>query len=242
MPEYMTLERLKELEFYIYTAEDPNKELERPTYPLMADGTFGEAEEPVQGRFYAAGSSYDRLKSGKTDYIIVYCCKSKIYISFDPDYSRNAINGTIEARPEWFDETKVGPYPGGAREVEYSKYGTKPDCIFLGDGGIAKLQFDERDAPKFNRLYMKYDSIYKKYDLLFFFENKPYSSYPYTKWSFRKSRLTEKELLAAYNPPPRFPAIFVKSKRIGGLWVKRNQQLVKPSGVYVKQGGTVKKL
>lgn len=49
------------------------------------------------------------------------------------------------------------------------------------------------------------------------------------------------EIEDAYHPP-KTPAIFVKFKRISGLWVKQGQQLVKPSGVYVKQGGTVKKL
>lgn len=33
-----------------------------------------------------------------------------------------------------------------------------------------------------------------------------------------------------------------KETRIGGLWVKQGQQLVKPSGVYVKQNGTIKKM
>lgn len=45
----------------------------------------------------------------------------------------------------------------------------------------------------------------------------------------------------AYHPP-KTPAIFVKSKRIGGIWIKQGQQIVKPSGVYVKQGGAIKKI
>lgn len=48
------------------------------------------------------------------------------------------------------------------------------------------------------------------------------------------------DIIAAYHPPA-LP-IFVKEKRIGGLWVKQGQQLVKPSGVYVKQNGTIKKM
>lgn len=36
--------------------------------------------------------------------------------------------------------------------------------------------------------------------------------------------------------------IYVGTKRIGGLWVKQGQQIVKPSGVYVKQNGTIKKM
>lgn len=47
-------------------------------------------------------------------------------------------------------------------------------------------------------------------------------------------------ILAAYHPP--VLPIFVKEKRIGGLWVKQGEQLVKPSGVYVKQGGEIKKI
>lgn len=58
--------------------------------------------------------------------------------------------------------------------------------------------------------------------------------------TFRRSEI--KAGLAAYNQPPRFPAIFVKDKRIGGLWVKQGGQLVKPSGVYIKQNGTIKKM
>lgn len=54
------------------------------------------------------------------------------------------------------------------------------------------------------------------------------------------SYLYKDDIFAAYHPPG-FP-IFVNSKRISGLWIKQGQQLVKPSGVYVKQGGTVKKL
>lgn len=49
------------------------------------------------------------------------------------------------------------------------------------------------------------------------------------------------EIENAYHPP-KTPPIFVKSKRIGGLWVKQGQQIVKPSGVYVKQGGEIKKI
>ena len=48
------------------------------------------------------------------------------------------------------------------------------------------------------------------------------------------------DIIAAYHPPA--CPIFVKDKRIGGLWIKQGQQLVKPSGVYVKQGGSIKKL
>lgn len=48
------------------------------------------------------------------------------------------------------------------------------------------------------------------------------------------------DIIAAYHPPA-LP-IFVKEKRIGGLWVKQGEQLVKPSGVYVKQGGEIKKI
>ena len=48
------------------------------------------------------------------------------------------------------------------------------------------------------------------------------------------------DIIAAYHPPA--CPIFVKDKRIGGLWVKQGQQLVKPSGVYIKQNGTIKKM
>lgn len=58
--------------------------------------------------------------------------------------------------------------------------------------------------------------------------------------TFRRSEIEAG--LAAYNHPPRFPAIFVKDKRINGLWVKQGGQLVKPSGVYIKQNGTIKKM
>ena len=48
------------------------------------------------------------------------------------------------------------------------------------------------------------------------------------------------DIIAAYHPPA-LP-IFVKEKRIGGLWVKQGEQLVKLSEVYVKQGGEIKKI
>ena len=240
MAEYMTLERLKELSFVIEKRTD-TAEWENPVYPLLADGTFGEAEAPVQDRFYMEDLGRSLFES--KGYTSIHCYQSttgKNYGSFDKVFYRNAANGTIEARPEWFDQTKVRVYQSGTNRVEYAKYGEKQDCIFLGDGGICDLQFGEYYVPNFNRLYMKFDSALKKYTKIIFFENKPYGTYSYTKWTLDNA--TEKELLAAYNPPPRFPAIFVKDKRISGLWVKQGQQIVKPSGVYLKQNVAVKKL
>lgn len=52
--------------------------------------------------------------------------------------------------------------------------------------------------------------------------------------------ITGSDIIAAYHPPA--CPIFVKDKRINGLWVKQGQQIVKPSGVYVKQGGAIKKI
>ncbi|MBY0584795.1 hypothetical protein K5I04_04955 [Murdochiella sp. Marseille-P8839] len=237
MSEYMTLERLKELSFVIEKRTDTAK-WEKPVYPLLADGTFGEAEAPVQDRFYTEDRDYFE-RSGRTS---IYCYKSTTgenYGSFDKVFYRNAANGTIEARPEWFDQTKVRVFQSGTNKVEYDKY-QRQNYIFLGDGGIVGLQLGEYSVPNFNRLYMRYDQHSKNYQNIVFFENKPYGSYKYTKWTLGYA--TESELLAAYNPPPRFPAIFVGAKRIGGLWVKQGQQLVKPSGVYLKQNGAVKKL
>lgn len=237
MAEYMTLERLKGLSFVIEKREERNFKV--PVYPLLADGTFGEVEAPVQDRFYIEDRSYFE-RSGSAS---IYCYQSTTgenYARFDKVFFRNAANGTIEARPEWFDQTKVRVFQSGTNKVEYEKYSEKQDRIFLGDGGICELQLGEYSVPNFNRLYMKFDSARNKYTKIKFFENKPYNSYKYTKWTLADA--TERELLAAYNPPPRFPAIFVESNRIGGLWVKQGQQLVKPSGVYVKQGGAVKKL
>ena len=36
--------------------------------------------------------------------------------------------------------------------------------------------------------------------------------------------------------------IFVGTRRVSGMWIKQGQQIVKPSGVYVKQNGTIKKM
>lgn len=36
--------------------------------------------------------------------------------------------------------------------------------------------------------------------------------------------------------------IFVGTRRVSGVWMKQGQQLVKPSGVYIKQNGTIKKM
>lgn len=239
MPEYMTLERLKELSFVIEKRTSVAIKWENPVYPLLSDGTFGEAEAPVQDRFYTEDRDYFE-RSGSTS---IYCYKSTTgenYGSFDKVFYRNAANGTIEARPEWFDKTKVKVFQSGTNKVEYAKYSEKQDRIFLGDGGICKLQLGEYFEPNFNRLYMKFDSARNKYKKIVFFENKPYNSYKYTKWTLDDA--SERELLAAYNPPPRFPAIFVKDKRINGLWVKQGEQLVKPSGVYLKHNGAIKKL
>ncbi|WP_066924654.1 hypothetical protein [Murdochiella massiliensis] len=239
MAEYMTLERLKELSFVIEKRTSIAIKWENPVYPLLADGTFGEVEAPVQDRFYTEDRGYFE-RSGSTS---IYCYKSTTgenYGGFDRVFYRNAANGTIEARPEWFDQTKVRVFQSGTNKVEYAKYSEKQDCIFLGDGGICDLQFGEYSVPNFNRLYMKFDSALKRYTKIVFFENKPYGTYSYTKWTLDNA--TERELLAAYNPPPRFPAIFVGTKRIGGLWVKQGQQLVKPSAVYVRQNGVIKKV
>lgn len=241
MAEYMTYERLKELNFGFYAGENESQDWTKPVYPLLANGTLGEAETPVEGRFYAEEWMLSIWKTKGMVFCYRYKSAGENRVKFDRAFFRNAINGTIEARPEWFDKVKVEPHIGGDYKVRYPEYG-KPDHIFLGDGGIAEIQFDERVAPKFNRLYMQYDSFYKKYKLMFFYENKPYGSYPYTKWWFRHTDFTEKQLLAVYHPPERFPSIFVKNKRINGLWIKQGQQLVKPSGAYVKQGGAIKKI
>lgn len=241
MPEYMTYERLKELNFYFYTNGSDDRDWTKPVYPLLANGTLGEVETPVKGRFYAEEWQLSLWKMNGRVFCYRYKSGGEFRVNFDRAFFRNAINGTIEARPEWFDEVKVRPYPHGVSKVAYWNNET-PDCIFLGDGGIAEIQWDERYAPKFNRLYMKYDGYFKTYKLMFFFENKPYNSDPYTEWTFGHDDFTEKKLLAAYHPPERFPSIFIKSKRINGLWIKQGQQIVKPSGAYVKQGGAIKKI
>lgn len=240
MPEYMTYERLKELEFLF----QDNKKLSwaYPVCPLMADGTFGEEEKLVDKRWYIYSSAKDRyLSNGSVD-VQQYDANKRSTekekrVFFNRDYFRNALNGTLVARPEWF---KMAEYniskKGASRRSLYDQ-----NFVFLGDGSIVPIQRAEALQVQSNRMYLFFDDTKKKYRNLLFFEDKPYNSYKYTQWELSYySDISESELLAIYHPPA-LP-IFVKDKRIGGLWVKQGQQLVKPSGVYLKQNGAIKKL
>lgn len=51
--------------------------------------------------------------------------------------------------------------------------------------------------------------------------------------------ISGRDLIAAYHPPA--CPIFAGTKRVSGIWIKQGQQIVKPSGVYVKQDGAIKK-
>lgn len=60
---------------------------------------------------------------------------------------------------------------------------------------------------------------------------------------FRTSgKIQTYEVAQFYNPNMKLTPIFVGTKRIGGLWVKQGQRIVKPSGVYIKKSGQIKAL